>query len=145
MCSFSSQLFPKLHSMCVAGCWCFIDDVCVDSQSNVLNYYLWCFSCYGAVSQSICISVQICHFFLSRLMSHSLLSVCHSGGRTITVTGQGFDLVQSVTMQVEGIGPTVSNWPCCLYFNHIIKPMEIYSQVKQNGKYQCSLCQVVTC
>uniref|UniRef100_A0A672ZR40 Sema domain-containing protein n=1 Tax=Sphaeramia orbicularis TaxID=375764 RepID=A0A672ZR40_9TELE len=27
-----------------------------------------------------------------------------SGGRTITVTGQGFDLVQSVTMQVVGIG-----------------------------------------
>ncbi|XP_074537799.1 plexin-D1 [Halichoeres trimaculatus] len=29
-----------------------------------------------------------------------------SGGRTITVTGQGFDLVQSVTMQVLGIGQT---------------------------------------
>ncbi|XP_070766265.1 plexin-D1 [Enoplosus armatus] len=29
-----------------------------------------------------------------------------SGGRTITVTGQGFDLVQSVTMQVQGIGQT---------------------------------------
>ncbi|KAK6303750.1 hypothetical protein J4Q44_G00262040 [Coregonus suidteri] len=27
-----------------------------------------------------------------------------SGGRTITVTGQGFDLVQSVTMEVQGIG-----------------------------------------
>lgn len=29
-----------------------------------------------------------------------------SGGRTITVTGQGFDLVQSVSMQVLGIGQT---------------------------------------
>ncbi|CAJ1084926.1 plexin-D1 [Xyrichtys novacula] len=29
-----------------------------------------------------------------------------SGGRTITVTGQGFDLVQSVTMQVLGVGQT---------------------------------------
>lgn len=29
-----------------------------------------------------------------------------SGGRTITVTGQGFDLVQSVTMEVLGIGQT---------------------------------------
>ncbi|XP_068602339.1 plexin-D1 [Brachionichthys hirsutus] len=29
-----------------------------------------------------------------------------SGGRTITVTGQGFDLVQSATMQVQGIGKT---------------------------------------
>ncbi|XP_061909562.1 plexin-D1 [Entelurus aequoreus] len=29
-----------------------------------------------------------------------------SGGRTITVVGQGFDLVQSVTMQVLGIGQT---------------------------------------
>ncbi|XP_076596651.1 plexin-D1 [Chaetodon auriga] len=29
-----------------------------------------------------------------------------SGGRSITVTGQGFDLVQSVTMQVLGIGQT---------------------------------------
>lgn len=29
-----------------------------------------------------------------------------SGGRTITVTGRGFDLVQSVTMQVLGIGQT---------------------------------------
>ncbi|XP_058498972.1 plexin-D1 [Solea solea] len=29
-----------------------------------------------------------------------------SGGRTITVKGQGFDLVQSVTMQVLGIGET---------------------------------------
>ncbi|XP_044067900.1 plexin-D1 [Siniperca chuatsi] len=29
-----------------------------------------------------------------------------SGGRTITVTGQGFDLVQSVTMQALGIGQT---------------------------------------
>uniref|UniRef100_A0A8K9WZB2 Plexin D1 n=1 Tax=Oncorhynchus mykiss TaxID=8022 RepID=A0A8K9WZB2_ONCMY len=30
--------------------------------------------------------------------------VCSSGGRTITVTGQGFDLVQSVSMEVLGIG-----------------------------------------
>ncbi|XP_011600897.1 plexin-D1 [Takifugu rubripes] len=30
-----------------------------------------------------------------------------SGGRTITVTGQGFDLVQSAVMQVEGIGQTM--------------------------------------
>uniref|UniRef100_A0A8C8HP17 Sema domain-containing protein n=1 Tax=Oncorhynchus tshawytscha TaxID=74940 RepID=A0A8C8HP17_ONCTS len=30
--------------------------------------------------------------------------VCTSGGRTITVTGQGFDLVQSVSMEVLGIG-----------------------------------------
>ncbi|KAM9344220.1 plexin-D1 isoform 2-T2 [Pholidichthys leucotaenia] len=29
-----------------------------------------------------------------------------SGGRSITVTGQGFDLVQTVTMQVMGIGQT---------------------------------------
>lgn len=82
MCSFSSQLFPKLHSMCVAGCWCFIDDVCVDSQSNVLNYYLWCLSCYGAVSQSICISVQICHvlvFFIKADVSFSSLCVSQWG------------------------------------------------------------------
>uniref|UniRef100_A0A4W6D7T6 Plexin D1 n=1 Tax=Lates calcarifer TaxID=8187 RepID=A0A4W6D7T6_LATCA len=36
-----------------------------------------------------------------------------SGGRTITVTGQGFDLVQSVTMQVLGIGETVSKQMNC--------------------------------
>uniref|UniRef100_A0A8C8CLJ4 Sema domain-containing protein n=1 Tax=Oncorhynchus tshawytscha TaxID=74940 RepID=A0A8C8CLJ4_ONCTS len=30
--------------------------------------------------------------------------LCSSGGRTITVTGQGFDLVQSVTMEVLDIG-----------------------------------------
>lgn len=41
---------------------------------------------------------------------HVFVWVCHSGGRTITVTGQGFDLVQSAAMQVEGIGQTVSNW-----------------------------------
>lgn len=41
--------------------------------------------------------------------------MCHSGGRTITVTGQGFDLVQSATMQVEGVGHTVSHQLCSFH------------------------------
>lgn len=58
---------------------------------------------------TLCVCVCVC------------LRVCHSGGRTITVTGQGFDLVQSATMQVPGVGQTVSNQLNCFSFNRIIK------------------------
>lgn len=77
-------------------------------QTGVLYYLVLSLSRVGERSQSICMSVWIWHIFLSQLRCDSLLCVCHSGGRNITVTGQGFDLVQSVTMQVVGIGHSVS-------------------------------------
>lgn len=66
------------------------------------------------LSFSFSLSVYVC------------VCVCmsHSGGRTITVTGQGFDLVQSVTMQVLGIGETVSNQlniRLSVYYNKFLK------------------------
>ncbi|KAM8755047.1 plexin-D1 [Acanthopagrus schlegelii] len=51
-----------------------------------------------------------------------------SGGRTITVTGQGFDLVQSVTMEVPGIGQT----RCSVVSNSMITcPSHASSQSQQ--------------
>lgn len=55
------------------------------------------------------------------------------------MTGQGFDLVQSATMQVQGIGETVSNQLNCFSFNHIMKPVGMYNQVEQNRKYMLSM------
>lgn len=65
----------------------------------------------GLRCDSLCLPVCVC----------VCLCVRHSGGRTITVTGQGFDLVQSATMQVQGVGQTVSNQLNCFSFNRIIK------------------------
>ncbi|XP_029973726.1 plexin-D1 [Salarias fasciatus] len=53
-----------------------------------------------------------------------------SGGRTITVTGQGFDLVQSVTMQVLGIGQTHCS---VLSTSSIICPSPPSSQSQQTS------------
>lgn len=39
------------------------------------------------------------------------------------MTGQDFDLVQSATMQVQGVGQTVGKQPNCFSFSHIIKPV----------------------
>ncbi|TKS77778.1 Plexin-D1 Precursor [Collichthys lucidus] len=50
-----------------------------------------------------------------------------SGGRIITVTGQGFDLVQSVTMQVLGIGQT----PCKVDSNSMISCLSHASSQSQ--------------
>uniref|UniRef100_A0AAQ5WZE6 Sema domain-containing protein n=1 Tax=Amphiprion ocellaris TaxID=80972 RepID=A0AAQ5WZE6_AMPOC len=53
-----------------------------------------------------------------------------SGGRTITVTGRGFDLVQSVTMQVLGIGQTYCE---VLSPSAIICPSPASSQSQQTS------------
>lgn len=110
-------------------------------SQTVLHYYLVpCFPLVLVQCPKVFAYQYEFDTFLSWLRCDSLcLCVCHSGGRTITVTGQGFDLVQSAIMQVQGIGQTVSNQLNCFSFNHIMKPVGMYNQVEQNRKYMLSM------
>ncbi|KAM4610879.1 plexin-D1 [Polymixia lowei] len=62
-----------------------------------------------------------------------------SGGRTITVTGQGFDLVQSVTMEVLGVGQTA----CTVYSPSMITCLSPASSQSQQASLQFFLNQVL--
>lgn len=89
--------------MCVADFWCFS----LMTYARLASLLFW-----RSVPQYLHIRV---HLTFLDLILCVFVCTCHSGGRTITVTGQGFDLVQSATMQVEGIGHTVSNQLCSFH------------------------------
>lgn len=104
-------LFSKLHSFSVTGQWHVFEDMwgfSVYSNWCALLSYPVSVSCWRRVPKYLHVSMNLTHFFVAAEMWLSVVCVCHSGGRNITVTGQGFDLVQSVTMQVVGIGHSVS-------------------------------------
>ncbi|XP_056158116.1 plexin-D1-like, partial [Lampris incognitus] len=62
-----------------------------------------------------------------------------SGGRTITVTGQGFDLVQSVIMEVLGVGQTT----CTVHSISMIKCASPASSQSQQALLQFYLNSVL--
>lgn len=90
--------------MCAAECWW----LPLMTYARVLPPLFWCMA-----PQYLHIRVNLTFFCHDLgLILRVFVWACLSGGRTITVTGQGFDLVQSAAMQVEGIGQTVSNRLC---------------------------------
>lgn len=81
------------------------------TYARLVSLFFW-----RSVPQYLHIRVHLTFFYHGLdLILCVLVCMCHSGGRTITVTGQGFDLVQSATMQVEGIGRTVSSRLCSFH------------------------------
>lgn len=93
--------------MCVADFWCFS----LMTYVRLVSLLFW-----RGVPQYLHIRVNLTFFCHGLdLILCAFVCMCQSGGRTITVTGQGFDLVQSATMQVEGIGRTVSNLLCSFH------------------------------
>lgn len=93
--------------MCVADFWCFP----LMTYARLVSLLFWC-----TVPQYLHIRVHLTFFCRGLdLIVCAFVCMCHSGGRTITVTGQDFDLVQSAIMQVDGIGHTVSNQLCSFH------------------------------
>lgn len=121
------RIFTAVELFCITICLCVLPSywcshcsvpIYLHTSANLSHScHCWNVTLYP----DVCVSLSVC------------LSVCvgggdvfHSGGRTITVTGHGFELVQCVTMQVVGIGQTVSNMLNCFPFflkklNHLIR------------------------